>query len=304
MKVLVLMSVYNGEKYLSEQIESILAQDCHNVELLMRDDESTDNSVNIIRKYAERNENIKWYEGKNCGVWKSFMELVRHAEETYDYYAFSDQDDVWLPEKIRKAVEVLQEMEQIYGKGIPLQYGSNICPVNEKLEKIDTGINLTKFTPSFGSSLVQGITSGLTCVFNQEALLLIKKSRPNFMIMHDWWLYMTVSCYGRVYYDDHAYVLYRQHGSNMCGARTSKLERLKYRLNHYNERRRDVLKQVREFLKCYDDIPEENRKLAELLCDSQKNLWKRILLIFNGKIKRQRFWDNVVYKILVLFGYL
>lgn len=304
MKILVLMSVYNGEKYLSEQIESILAQDCQNVDLLIRDDGSKDNSVNIIRKYAENNENIKWYEGKNCGAWKSFMDLIDHAEESYDYYAFSDQDDVWLPEKLRKAEEALQELEKMYGKDIPLQYGGNVCPVNERLEKIDTGINLTKYIPSFGSSMIQGITSGLTCVFNREALLKVKQSRPDFIIMHDWWLYMTVSCYGRVYYDDHAYVLYRQHGSNVCGARISKVERLRYRLNHYNERRKNVLRQTQEFLKCYDDIPEENRRLAELLCDSQKSFGKRLKLIFNKKIKRQRFWDNVVYKILVLFGYL
>lgn len=304
MKVLVLMSVYNGEKYLSEQIESILAQDLPGVDLLIRDDGSRDNSVVIIEDYARKYKNIKWYEGANCGPWQSFMNLINEADEGYDYYAFSDQDDVWLPEKLSRAVEKLQHMSEKYGKDIPLQYGSNICPVNEKLEKINTGINLTGYVPSFGSSMIQGITSGLTCVFNKSALQKVKQSKPEFMVMHDWWLYMTVSCYGKVYYDDNSYVLYRQHGRNECGARTSKLERLRYRLKHFDERRKNVLKQANEFMRCYDDIPEENKRLLRILCDSQQSFGNKLKLIFTKDIKRQRFWDNIVYRILVLFGYL
>ncbi|MCM1466815.1 MAG: glycosyltransferase family 2 protein [Alistipes sp.] len=301
MKILVLMSVYNGERYLTEQIESILLQDMENVDLLIRDDGSEDATAEVCQKYVESNSRVKFIQEQNCGAWKSFMELIRRADTTYDYYAFSDQDDVWLPEKLSRAVGILEQMTET---DIPLLYGSNICPVNEALEEIHTGIELTDFTPSFGSSLIQGITSGLTCVFNKEALLKVRQSEPEYMIMHDWWLYLTVSCYGKVYYDNNAYVLYRQHGSNVYGARISRLERLKYRLKHYNERRKSVLRQTEEFLKCNPDMPEHNRKLAQLLCDSQRSMKKRMEYIFNNEIKRQGFCDNMMYRVLVLFGYL
>lgn len=303
MKILVLMSVYNGERYLTEQIESILSQDLENVDLLIRDDGSRDKTAEISQRYAEDNSRVNFIQGQNCGAWKSFMELIKCADTTYDYYAFSDQDDVWLPEKLSRAVGILEHMAET-GMDIPLLYGGNICPVNERLEKIHTGIELTNFIPSFGSSLIQGITSGLTCVFNRAALLKVRQSEPEYMIMHDWWMYLTVSCYGKVYYDNNAYVLYRQHGANVYGARTSRLERLKYRLKHYNERRKSVLKQTEEFLKCNTEMPEHNRKLAQLLCDSQKSVKKRFEFIFNSEIRRQGSGDNIIYRILVLFGYL
>ncbi len=303
MNVLVLMSVYNGEKYISEQIESILAQDLENVDLLIRDDGSQDNTLEIIREYVRSNDRIRYYQGKNCGAWKSFMELLDDADETYDYYAFSDQDDVWLPEKLSRAVSILEKMTE-NSPDIPLLYGGNVCPVNETLEKINTGINLTNFMPSFGSALIQGITSGLTCVFNRETLLKVRRTKPEYMVMHDWWVYLTASCYGKVYYDDEAYVLYRQHGVNVCGARTSRIERLKYRIKHYDERRKSVLRQTEEFLRCNQDMPVHNRELAQLLCATQKSMKKRIELIFNKEIRRQRVMDNIIYRILVLFGYL
>lgn len=304
MSVLVLMSVFNGEEYISEQLDSILKQKINDVDILIRDDGSDDTSINIINNYIKKNKNISLYTGENIGSWKSFMDLIYSADNNYDYYAFSDQDDVWLPDKLGVAVEMLEQMSRDCGKDIPLMYGGNVCPVNKKLEKIDTGINLTGYSPTFGNSMIQGITSGLTCVFNNAALKKVRTCHPEYMIMHDWWLYMTVTCYGRVVYDDDAYVLYRQHEKNVCGARVSRLERIKYRLKHFNERKCNVPMQVSEFLKCYEDIPDHNRRLAELLCDSRYSFLKRIELVFNKEIKRQKVLDNIVYKILVLFGYL
>lgn len=304
MSVLVLMSVYNGEKYLRQQLDSILIQDYTPLSVLVRDDGSTDGSVSVLKQYAEAYENVKWYAASNCGAWKSFMDLVQNAGTDYDYYAFADQDDVWLSNKILVAAGKLQDMESEEGKEIPLLYSSNITPVNENLEIMNTGIDLTNYQTSFGSALVQGITSGLTCVFNKAALLKMREAKPEFMIMHDWWLYLVASCYGKVYYDSNSYVLYRQHRDNVCGARTSKAERVKYRLTHFSERSRSVPRQIQEFIRCYDDIPPENLRLAQLAADAGKNYWKRICFAAEKKIHRQRKTDNLLYKVLVLFGYM
>ena len=106
-KVAVLLSTYNGSKYIKEQIDSILSQEGVNIDIYIRDDGSTDETVNIIYEY--KSNNIFLTEGKNIGVGNSFMELLYSVPEIYDYYAFADQDDIWSEKKTRIAIEVLQK---------------------------------------------------------------------------------------------------------------------------------------------------------------------------------------------------
>ena len=100
----VLMSTYNGEKYICEQIDSIIAQDCGykgiaNVKLLIRDDGSSDKTREILESYASKYpEIIRWYHGGNKGVIKSFFDLLENSDDEADYYAFADQDDNWMRE--------------------------------------------------------------------------------------------------------------------------------------------------------------------------------------------------------------
>lgn len=108
--VSVLMSTYNGAKYIREQIDSILNQKDVNVELLIRDDGSSDNTAEICKEYQKKNTNIRFYQGENIGVGKSFMELLKKAPEA-DYYSFSDQDDVWLEDKLSRAVKMIKIAE-------------------------------------------------------------------------------------------------------------------------------------------------------------------------------------------------
>ena len=118
-KVAVLMSTYNGEKYLREQIDSILAQEGVDVTLYIRDDGSSDSTIEIINEYLTKTNRIKFYIGENIGVGNSFMQLVYDCPEDYDYYAFSDQDDIWLTEKMQVAVDSLKEYSN------PFLYCSN-----------------------------------------------------------------------------------------------------------------------------------------------------------------------------------
>ena len=108
-KVAVLLSTYNGEKYVGAQIHSILTQTYKNLVLVVRDDGSKDKTVKIVKEFMENNSNIKLVEGKNLGFIKSFFELLKY--EDADYYAFADQDDIWLPNKISLAVESLNKLE-------------------------------------------------------------------------------------------------------------------------------------------------------------------------------------------------
>ena len=103
------MSTYNGEKYIKTQLDSILAQDYEEIDLLIRDDGSTDSTREILSAYAKKYSSITWYSGKNIGVQKSFFDLILKANLERDYYAFADQDDKWLPGKISRAVSILKE---------------------------------------------------------------------------------------------------------------------------------------------------------------------------------------------------
>ena len=105
------MSTYNGEKYLREQIDSILNQDYPEISLLIRDDGSTDGTVDILKEYAQKYRDIDYYVGENLGVQNSFFDLMKRADKRAYYYAFADQDDVWLPGKIKRAIELLEREE-------------------------------------------------------------------------------------------------------------------------------------------------------------------------------------------------
>ena len=135
-KVQVLLSAYNGEKYLEEQIRSILAQEHKQLTLLIRDDGSTDHTIDIIKRYADNYENVAYYTGKNLGVQQSFFNLMKHADKTADFYAFADQDDVWMPDKITRAIALLEKEST----DLPLLYASETKLVDEHLAELPVKI--------------------------------------------------------------------------------------------------------------------------------------------------------------------
>ena len=123
-KVQVIMSTYNGEKYVQEQIESIFAQKECDISLLIRDDGSTDNTIDIVNELSKKY-NIKLIKGNNLKPAKSFLEALRYSGEEMDYYAFSDQDDIWNEKKIISAINFIKKYTE------PSLYIGNLCAVNE-----------------------------------------------------------------------------------------------------------------------------------------------------------------------------
>lgn len=143
-KIQILMSTYNGERYLKEQLDSILEQDCKDkgieCTLLVRDDGSKDGTQKILEEYAKKySTQIEWYQGENKGVIQSFFELLQRADDTASYYAFADQDDFWMPDKISSGISSIQKLEQKEDSR-PYLYCCKPMPVNEKLEELDSQI--------------------------------------------------------------------------------------------------------------------------------------------------------------------
>lgn len=223
MKVLVLLSTYNGEKYLQDQLDSLYCQTVF-VNILVRDDGSTDSTQEILEENA-KNGKLTWYTGENLKPAKSFWDLVQNAPQA-DYYCFCDQDDVWFKDKVEKAIKNIEEVED---RNQPLLYCSNLVVTDDKLNPIKDLKKSNKVYTDFAHALIYSLAPGCTMVFNQKARNELIKYDMNFEfeIIHDWLAHKIVAMLGSVIYDNDASMFYRQHGNNVIGAKTSKFVRLK-----------------------------------------------------------------------------
>lgn len=213
MKVLILLSTYNGKKYLSEQIESVLHQQGVDVSILARDDGSKDCSVDILRRYSGIEE-IEVIEGSNIGVVGSFFRLMREAvTRDFDYFAFCDQDDVWMNDKLKVAVDILSGH-----KDGPALYMGAFQMVDENLHPIPT--NFSRPNISVEGAFASNCATGCTMVFNKKLLEKALLANYDDALMHDYWVYMvSLLTGGYVYYDETPHIYYRQHSNNVIGGK-------------------------------------------------------------------------------------
>ncbi|RRD95386.1 glycosyltransferase family 2 protein [Clostridiales bacterium COT073_COT-073] len=299
----VIMSTYNGEKFLTEQLDSILTQEMVKVDILVRDDGSVDDTLAILEEYQKKYTNFRYFAGQNCGVIQSFFEAMKYSEEEAEYYAFADQDDVWLPQKLQIAIERLKEIRF----DLPALYCSKTILVDEELNELPMQINEREKIPSFGNALVENICTGCTAVMNKALFKKIKEHVPEYTVMHDWWFYLTASYFGEVIYDEEGYILYRQHGHNVLGSRNTYLKEFKARAKNFKKHRGQVRKQAISFYKSYKEEllinPQARRLLAQLL-NAKKNWRYKWALIKNSNIYRQRPMDNLIFKILYLANHI
>lgn len=320
MKIQILMSTYNGSQYIRTQLDSILAQDIEEKTLLIRDDGSSDNTVEIIEGYRERNPWISYYKGENIGVQRSFLELMCRADEDADYIALADQDDEWLADKLSRAVACLEKMkrESAGSSDVPLLYCSDKQIVGRDLEPLNVTVSRVVRKISFGNALVQNICTGCTAVANRSLIDLIKHcptENPEYIIMHDWWLYLTAACFGKVYYDQEAHIRYRQHGDNTSGAMLNRRRLMKYRLEQMAKPRGEIYRQVEEFEQCYfikggeslgsaDARKMERWRETDTLLRSKNSLKQRIYVVFDKRFFRQKYSDDMVFRLILLLGKL
>lgn len=216
--VAVLMSTYNGEKYLREQIDSILAQEGVSVSLFVRDDGSSDGTERILKEYAEKDARVRYEMCENVGVGNSFMNLLYSVPDTFDYYAFSDQDDIWLPEKLAEAIKMLE-------RSGALLYASNQECVDKDGNSL--GLRYAEEREIFLSPvqiMERNMISGCTMVFgkNFRDILAEETNRPSESLLrnriHDVWLAAVAAVCGKIEYDKRAFIQYRQHENNVVGA--------------------------------------------------------------------------------------
>lgn len=210
MRVVVLMSTYKGEHYVREQITSILSQLPPEGRLVVRDDGSPDQTVAVIR--AIRDSRITLTAGSNVGFVRSFLTLVANAPADADMVMLSDQDDVWLPNKIDRAWNVIGRSGDV-----PTLYCSRLQLVDTELRPLGLSPAWPR-EPSFCNALTENVVTGCTAALNPAALRLLRDNGDlDRIYFHDWWLYLVVSAFGTVVFDPEPTILYRQHGGNAIG---------------------------------------------------------------------------------------
>lgn len=225
--VAVLLAHYNGDAYLGEQLHSLSAQTHHDWSLILSDDGSSDDwletTVGFARTHPGRHVSI--VNGPRLGSARNFLSLVAVAGSTVPFAAFCDQDDVWLPRKLEKAVAALDGV----GSEQPALYCGRTMICDRQLVPLGPS-PLFQRPPGFRNALVQNIAGGNTMVLNRAALDLLQDTmhHASDVVSHDWWAYQIISgAGGRVIYDPEPSVLYRQHDENQVGANASWTARFK-----------------------------------------------------------------------------
>jgi len=296
--VAILMATYNGEKFISQQLESILAQKEVDVHLYVSDDASNDNTVEIIKDFSSRYpENFKKiFNVEFRSPSKNFLSLFAKVPETYDYYAFSDQDDVWFENKLKNSINKINDGYDLY------------CGRTENVNQdlVTFGYSpLFNNKPIFRNALVQSIAGANTMVFNNKIFNLV---RPSFNLnspMHDWWIYiLTTFADYKVYYDPVPQLFYRQHQNNFNGSNTGIRNLFKRIINGFKgEYKKNNNLNEKNILEFIDYGTKQNLKIFYQFQNLRKNS-----SIFNFENKdfsrvgvyRQTLLGNIMLKLSLI----
>ena len=291
--IAILLCTYNGSNYLREQLDSFVSQTHKNWVVYASDDGSTDRTLDILRSYQKTLGNrIVILQGPRQGFARNFLSLLQHQAVKGDYFAFSDQDDIWMTDKLARGLAALQSQNH---DGAALY-----C---SRTELIDAEGNPLGFSPlfskppSFRNALVQSLAGANTMLINQQTRALLAATPADARIVaHDWLAYLIVSSHqGLIIYDPKPTLLYRQHGNNLIGSNTGirhSLIRLTHalrgRFSEWNEMNLNVL------LLQKDRLPQQSHQVLEQFELARRSpLFKRVRLLIKAQVHRQTLAGNL-----------
>ena len=278
-KIDILMATYNGEKYLAEQLDSIINQTYHNWNLLIRDDNSTDRTLEIIQDYQKKDNRIKLLKDNegNLGIVKNFEELLKNSES--EFIMFSDQDDIWIENKLDMYLKMI---EKIKNKGFMIHSDAILFDKNKS--------NILKDTFISKKAINKGLENVFFNYFVQGATILISKEIKNFILpfpkevyLHDRYIHLISELFFERIFVNKALIYYRQHGDNQIGAKNTIRELLSKR--YFDERDRQLIKVI--YNKYGSLLTEDKKKLIEeyfKITDIEKNRFNRFLNLKKSKI--------------------
>jgi len=293
-RVAILLCTFNGERYLSRQLDSIAMQEHRDWVIYVSDDGSTDTTQALLSSYRSRlgEDRLVILEGPRAGYAANFMSLLGAPVVSGDYYAFCDQDDCWDSDKLSRALEWMSTQPE----SVPLLYCGRTRLMNNDEQTIGFS-PLFRREPSFRNALTQSLAGGNTMLINAKAHALMALTPPDLRVQsHDWWAYLLVTaCGGRVCYDAHPSLGYRQHGENLIGSNAGmrdRIARLKHMLvGNYREWNDANLALLQPF---DANLTQENSRVLALFKDMRGgSVFKRLVSLMRGGFYRQTLAGNV-----------
>lgn len=298
-KILVMMSTYNGEKYIKSQLDSIENQQLDiKLDILIRDDGSTDHTVDIIKKYQKKYRNIKLIVGENIGCNASFFYLLKIADK-YTYYAISDQDDVWLPNKLQVGIEKIKKIKE----NIPILYGTCSYIVDDDM-KIHGKTQVKKKKIKLTNSIIQNFTPGHSQIMNYKLFKLLQQQNIDVrnIYVYDYWITNVAVLYGKLIFNNEPYTYYRMHRNNVVGYGLNIYLFLKERIKRFQKGDgKKIYNQIKYFYdKNEKNIPEVDKKQIYNFLNCNTKFLNRVKFIFTTKLYRQKKIETYFFKIAYL----
>ena len=291
-KVVILLATLNGGAFLREQLASYSAQTHQDWELVVSDDGSVDDTIEIVRRFAEFiPQPVTILQGPAQGHCQNFLSMIRNHPAEGDYFAFSDQDDVWMEEKLARAIAWLQSVPAER----PALYFSRTMLISEDGQFLGFSRLFTR-RPEFRNALVQNIGGGNTMVLNKAAHRVLAGAAHAQPISHDWWTYQVITGVGGLaHYDSWPSLKYRQHGQNLIGSNAgwrAGLRRLRgflgHRFSNWNETNLAALRAVNL------PLTTENRLACEMFAKArQASPIRRLHLLWRSGVYRQNLIETV-----------
>jgi glycosyltransferase involved in cell wall biosynthesis len=291
-KVIILLATLNGEEFLPEQLQSYRDQTHANWELLVSDDGSTDRTVALIKAFAKLvPQRVTLREGRSEGFWKNFLSMVHLSDVDGEFFAYSDQDDIWGTDKLARAIDWLAGVP----KDLPAVYFTRTALISSEGRPLGYS-PLFRRPSTFQNALVQNIGGGNTMVFNRAAKLALAAIPEDVAVTsHDWWTYQVVTGIGgTAYFDPYPSLKYRQHEGNLVGAnmglhqRVVRLRAFAHgRVMIWNDINIKALNEIRHLL-----TPSNLATLDQFTLARKSTLPKRLSLLWRSGVYRQNALDN------------
>ncbi|MGY4531944.1 glycosyltransferase involved in cell wall biosynthesis [Pseudomonas sp. TE3786] len=293
-KVAILLCTYDGLLYLTDQMESFVQQTHTNWEVWASDDGSKDGTLTALHAYKQQwtAGRLSVHRGPANGFAANFLSLTCKPGIEADYFAYSDQDDIWEADKLARAVAWLETVPA----DVPALYCSRTRLVDADNNEIGISPQFHK-PPSFANALMQNIGGGNTMVFNNATRqLLLEVGENNTIVTHDWWVYMVVTgCGGQVFYDSKPSLRYRQHGYNVVGSSSDWASRFKRigmlwegRFRHWSDRNIAALRALEHKL-----TPQNRETLERFAQARSRSLIPRLVYLKRSGVYRQTFLGNI-----------
>lgn len=295
-----MLSTYNGQKFLGDQLDSLYAQTGVDIHILVRDDGSTDSTISILEEYRDKRGKMTILAEENVGCSMSFYTLMEYAYEhftDYDYYAFCDQDDVWLEHKLYASCRQINKKESK-----PHLFYAPAIPVDKDLKPLKP--STVRVVNCLGANIASSHSLGCTQVFNRQLLSysvrIFKYAKDNltkedYMPLHDAWTALVAYALGEVSIGEAPVIYYRQHGNNVVGSGKRGLSLYVSRFKRFMEGGRKKSAKCRILLAITDekDIPIQNMELIRRCADYGDSCAKRLKLAFTRDIYRYGMIDNI-----------